>query len=113
MVERASLHNPFKVPRAGLTEYSVIFDPSCEAMIFDESGVALEGESFSQPTCGPHRQPFSGITGAFDYNRRVEYIIPKREVEMGTCVRYLEISANGVFGIDGDPPRVSLIVHPP
>jgi len=34
-------------------------------------------------------------------------------VEMGTCVRYLEISANGVFGIDGDPPRVSLIVHPP
>lgn len=66
----------------------LIFDPSCEGMIFDESGLALQG-----------------ITGGFDYNRRVDYIIPKHEVKAGACVRYIEVSANGVFGVEQDPPQ--------
>lgn len=48
----------------------------------------------------------AGITGGFDYNRRVEYIIPRSEVEAGRCVRYVEVSSNGVFGTGGDPPEV-------
>lgn len=58
------------------------FDPSCEAMIFAEDGLALQG-----------------ITGGFDYNRRVEYIVPEKEVKRGKVVRYIEVSANGVFGV--------------
>ncbi|ORX40242.1 alpha-mannosidase [Kockovaella imperatae] len=58
------------------------FDPSCEAMIFDHSGDSLQG-----------------ITGGFDYNRRVEWIVPAAEVAQGKCVRYIEVTANGMFGL--------------
>ena len=58
------------------------FDPSCEAMIFDDSGDSLQG-----------------ITGGTDYNRRVEWIIPSEEVAKGKCVKYIEVTANGMFGL--------------
>jgi alpha-mannosidase len=46
--------------------------------------------------------------GGFDYNRRVEYIIPHKEVISGKCVRYIEVSANGMFGAGPqDDVRVS------
>ena len=40
-----------------------------------------------------------GITGGSDYNRRVEYIIPREEVSKGKCLRYIEVTANGMFGL--------------
>ena len=40
-----------------------------------------------------------GITGGTDYNRRVEWIIPAQDVKKGKLVRYVEVSANGMFGM--------------
>ena len=46
----------------------------------------------------PNGDEVADIKGGFDYNRRVEYIIPHKEVFSGKCVRYIEVSANGMFG---------------
>lgn len=55
-----------------------------------------------------HRHDPDIGSGDFDYNRRVEYIIPHKEVEAGKCVRYIEVSANGMFGAGPqDDVRVS------
>lgn len=83
-------------PKSSYTHTCAVnFDPSCEAMIYDETGLSLQGE------CLVELESLTGvgITGAFDYNRRVEYIIPQKEVRAGKCVRYIEVSANGVFGM--------------
>lgn len=74
-------------------------------MIFGSSGTALQGitgESLLRTIeCADHQ-------GGFDYNRRVEYIIPHKEVVSGKCVRYIEVSANGMFGAGPqDDVRVS------
>ena len=82
-------------------------------MVFDQQGVALQGitgESLrmSPPCSSAGRSRLTG-SGGFDYNRRVEYIIPHKEVEAGKCVRYIEVSANGMFGAGPqDDVRVSL-----
>ncbi|PWN91943.1 putative AMS1-alpha-mannosidase [Acaromyces ingoldii] len=63
------------------------FDPSCEAMIFDEHGLSLQG-----------------ITGGFD-KRRVDFPLPK-SMRKGVLL-YAEVTCNGLFGVEnrqeGDP----------
>lgn len=39
-----------------------------------------------------------GLTGGQNFDKRHEYIVPATEVKAGRCVRYLEVSANGLFG---------------
>jgi hypothetical protein len=69
-------------------------------MIFDSAGTALQGITGNE---------VAETKGGFDYNRRVEYIIPHKEVSSGKCVRYIEVSANGMFGAGPqDDVRVSL-----
>ncbi|KAF8750121.1 Alpha mannosidase, middle domain [Rhizoctonia solani] len=64
------------------------FDPGCEAMIFTTSGV-----------------PLQGITGGFEGDRRVEFILDKTKREYSFVI---ESSCNGMFGISGiAPPDVS------
>ena len=81
-------------------------------MLFDESGSALQGRftNILSPALGSQQLiDASGITGGFDYNRRVEYIVPPAEVKKGKCLRYIEVSANGVFGMQpADPANVSV-----
>lgn len=77
-------------------------------MIFDIAGLALQGEQCSSYPVGRLLMLGIGITGGFDYNSRVEYIVPPGEVVKGASVKYIEVSANGVFGVEQDPPRVSL-----
>ncbi|KAG8691622.1 Glycoside hydrolase, 38 vacuolar alpha mannosidase [Ceratobasidium sp. 423] len=60
------------------------FDPGCEAMIFTTSGV-----------------PLQGITGGFDGDRRVEFILDKTKREYSFVI---ESSCNGMFGISGIAP---------
>ncbi|ELU38560.1 glycoside hydrolase family 38 protein [Rhizoctonia solani AG-1 IA] len=59
----------------------VEFDPGCEAMIFTTSGV-----------------PLQGITGGFEGDRRVEFILDKTKREYSFVI---ESSCNGMFGISG------------
>ncbi|KAG0143248.1 hypothetical protein CROQUDRAFT_661493 [Cronartium quercuum f. sp. fusiforme G11] len=63
------------------------FDPGCEAMIFTTEGL-----------------PLQGITGGFDSNRRVEFIIPKIDRHFPFKI-YIEVSANAMFGVpdEGQP----------
>ncbi len=58
------------------------FDPSCEAMIFSEDGL-----------------PLQGITGAYQ-KRRVDF--PLKEEYRHGITFYIEVTANGMFGIDAD-----------
>ncbi|QRV99556.1 glycoside hydrolase family 38 protein [Ceratobasidium sp. AG-Ba] len=60
------------------------FDPGCEAMIFTTSGV-----------------PLQGITGGYDGDRRVEFILDKTKREYSFVI---ESSCNGMFGISGIAP---------
>ncbi|KAF8604347.1 glycoside hydrolase family 38 protein [Ceratobasidium sp. AG-I] len=60
------------------------FDPGCEAMIFTTSGV-----------------PLQGITGGYDGDRRVEFILDKTKQEFSFVI---ESSCNGMFGISGIAP---------
>ncbi|KAF8671950.1 Alpha mannosidase, middle domain [Rhizoctonia solani] len=60
------------------------FDPGCEAMIFTTSGV-----------------PLQGITGGFEGDRRVEFILDKTKREYSFVI---ESSCNGMFGISGIAP---------
>jgi len=60
------------------------FDPGCEAMIFTTSGV-----------------PLQGITGGYDGDRRVEFILDKTKREFSFVI---ESSCNGMFGISGIAP---------
>lgn len=54
------------------------------------------------------------MSGGFDYNRRVEYIISHKEAAAGRCVRYIEVSANGMFGAGPqDNVRVSALTFTP
>ncbi|KAI3487963.1 hypothetical protein L1887_48046 [Cichorium endivia] len=59
------------------------FDPGCEAMIFTEAGM-----------------PLQGITGGFEDNRRVDFPL-KQEYRNGVTF-YIEITANGMFGLPSD-----------
>lgn len=63
-------------------------------MIFNTSGV-----------------PLQGITGGYDGDRRVEYILDKTKREYSFVI---ESSCNGMFGISGiAPPDVSVShAHP-
>jgi alpha-mannosidase len=75
-------------------------------MIFDSAGTALQG--ITGVFCPFDCNEVADIKGGFDYNRRVEYIIPHKEVVSGKCVRYIEVSANGMFGAGPqDDVRVS------
>ncbi|KAG9075970.1 Glycoside hydrolase, 38 vacuolar alpha mannosidase [Ceratobasidium sp. UAMH 11750] len=60
------------------------FDPGCEAMIFTTSGV-----------------PLQGITGGYDGDRRVEFILDETKREFSFVI---ESSCNGMFGISGIAP---------
>lgn len=71
-----------------LIPFLVEFDPGCEAMIFTTKGV-----------------PLQGITGGYDGDRRVEFILDKTKREFSFVI---ESSCNGMFGISGiAPPDVS------
>ncbi|KAG9126701.1 Glycoside hydrolase, 38 vacuolar alpha mannosidase [Ceratobasidium sp. 392] len=65
-------------------DFAVEFDPGCEAMIFTTSGV-----------------PLQGITGGYDGDRRVEFILDKTKREFSFVI---ESSCNGMFGISGIAP---------
>ena len=52
-----------------------------------------------------------GITGGFDYNRRVEYIIPPSEVSAGRFVRYIEVSANAMFGMQPEADHADVSIY--
>ncbi|KAG9021628.1 Glycoside hydrolase, 38 vacuolar alpha mannosidase [Tulasnella sp. JGI-2019a] len=66
------------------------FDPGCEAMIFETDGT-----------------PLQGITGGYDGDRRVDFIIPLDARIKGSLDIVIEVSANGMFGISGvGPPDV-------
>jgi alpha-mannosidase len=64
------------------------FDPSGEALIFTTDG-----------------DPIHGLTGGFDGDRRVEFIIPDKERKAGIAHFYIETSCNRMDGQNGlDPP---------
>ncbi|KAE8270386.1 hypothetical protein A4X09_0g1942 [Tilletia walkeri] len=81
----------FEVPKDWRDEEDVQieFDPSCEALIFTEDGIALQG-----------------ITGGHGDDRRVDYPLTK-QWRKGRNTFYIEISCNGMFGqsvnFDHDP----------
>ncbi|KAK0567954.1 Glycoside hydrolase, 38 vacuolar alpha mannosidase [Tilletia horrida] len=85
----------FEVPSQWRDEEDVQieFDPGCEALIFSEDGVALQG-----------------ITGGRGEDRRVDYPLSK-QWKKGKNTFYVEISCNGMFGLspnfdhDPDPNR--------
>ncbi|KAJ7872261.1 hypothetical protein B0H13DRAFT_1633911 [Mycena leptocephala] len=86
-----------KVPESELGAYERVtfeFDPGCEAMIFDTSGMPLQGS-------------YAG-------DRRVEYIIPPSARKAGEHKIVIESSCNGMFGMAGggigppDPNRFRL-----
>ncbi|WRT70534.1 uncharacterized protein IL334_007532 [Kwoniella shivajii] len=65
---------------------------------FDCSG---EGMVFT-----PEGDPIHGLTGGFNGDRRVEFIIPDSMRKSGVAHFYIEASCNGMFGIDDmDPPN--------
>lgn len=72
---------------------TVEFDPGCEAMIFTTQGV-----------------PLQGITGGYNGDRRVEFIIPHEARKQGKLDFVIESSCNGMFGVgnggDIEPPDV-------
>ena len=43
-----------------------------------------------------------GLTGAFNGDRRVEFIIPQHARRAGVAHYYIEASCNGMFGQSGD-----------
>ncbi|KAJ1028012.1 hypothetical protein NDA13_003463 [Ustilago tritici] len=59
------------------------FDPGCEAMIYNEDGL-----------------PLQGITGGYEDNRRVDFPL-KPEYRNGVLF-YIEVTANGMFGLPAD-----------
>ncbi|WWD20554.1 hypothetical protein CI109_105030 [Kwoniella shandongensis] len=64
------------------------FDCSGEAMVFTTEG-----------------DPIHGLTGGFDGDRRVEFIVPPAARKAGVAHYYIEASCNGMFGINNmDPP---------
>jgi alpha-mannosidase len=83
---RVSIHIP-----SDWSEYERIqleFDPSGEALIFTTDG-----------------DPIHGLTGGFDGDRRVEFIIPDKERKAGIAHFYIETSCNRMDGQNGlDPP---------
>ena len=40
----------------------------------------------------------SGLTGGNHNDARHEYVVPASEAKAGKCVRYIEVSANRMFG---------------
>ncbi|ORY32631.1 alpha-mannosidase [Naematelia encephala] len=87
---KVTLRVPDKWPKDGLILFE--WDSSGEAMIFDSSGLSLQG-----------------FTGSNDLDlRRAEYVVPSADVHGGTIVRYIEMSCNNMVGIEGiDPPPVN------
>jgi hypothetical protein len=74
----------------------VEFDPGCEAMIFDTSGM-----------------PLQGITGGYAGNQHIEYIIPPAACKAGEHRIVVESSCNGMFGMAGGgigPPDVRVFL---
>jgi alpha-mannosidase len=62
--------------------------------------------------------PFSGITGGYGGDRRVEYILQPEDRAKGSYSFVIESSCNGMFGVpwNGDtiaPPDVSILDGPP
>jgi hypothetical protein len=60
-----------------------------------------------------NEQCYSGITGGYGGDRRVEYIIPSQAVRDGKYAVVIESSCNGMFGVpwNGDiiaPPDVNV-----
>ncbi|KAI7833296.1 glycosyl hydrolases family 38 N-terminal domain-containing protein [Kickxella alabastrina] len=64
-------------------EVRLIFDPSCEAMVWSAEGQALQG-----------------ITGGNGQDRRVNFVVTKKAKASETKrVLYLEVACNGMFGL--------------
>ncbi|KAJ1671279.1 Glycoside hydrolase, 38 vacuolar alpha mannosidase, partial [Coemansia sp. RSA 25] len=69
-------------------EVRLIFNPSCEAMVWSEAG-----------------EPLQGITGGNGVDKHVDYIVtkcaPQPSEQPFSVVLYLEVASNGMFG-NGD-----------
>jgi hypothetical protein len=108
---------PIKITNLSLDKSLVEFDPDCEAMIFATDGTPLQGHSFLHTEFGRPTLSllhFTGITGGFGGDRRVEYIVPPAARAQGRHDFVIESSCNGMFGVpwDGDtisPPDVCLV----
>ncbi|KAJ1030129.1 hypothetical protein NDA16_001042 [Ustilago loliicola] len=59
------------------------FDPGCEAMIYNEDGL-----------------PLQGITGGYEDKRRVDF--PLKPDYRNGVLFYIEVTANGMFGLPAD-----------
>ena len=77
--------------RATLTPVAVEFDPSCEALIFDEEGNALQAIS---GTGKPRPLP--------DVHLRTEHRIPSHAVGAGRYTIIIEVACNNLMGNGGD-----------
>ncbi|KAJ2017689.1 Glycoside hydrolase, 38 vacuolar alpha mannosidase [Coemansia sp. S680] len=72
-------------------EVRLLFNPSCEAMVWSETG-----------------EPLQGITGGNGQDRHIDYVVTKRAPQLSELqhqplciVLYLEVASNGMFG-NGD-----------
>ncbi|WWC72433.1 uncharacterized protein I206_106395 [Kwoniella pini CBS 10737] len=84
---RITLHIPPEYSEYERIQFE--FDNSGEALIY-----TVEGD------------PIHGLTGGFNGDRRVEFIIPQSDRDAGVSHFYIEGSCNGMFGIDDmDPPN--------
>ncbi|WOO79962.1 Alpha-mannosidase [Vanrija pseudolonga] len=61
------------------------FDSTGEAMVFDEEG-----------------NPYHGLTGGTNVDRRAEFIIPEAHRKAGVGHYWIEASCNGMFGVHDD-----------
>lgn len=61
------------------------FDSTGEAMVFDEQG-----------------NPYHGLTGGTNVDRRAEFIIPEEHRKAGVGHYWIEASCNGMFGVHDD-----------
>jgi alpha-mannosidase len=86
-------------------------------MIFTTDGTPLQGSLALLPPEAPLLTSFTGITGGFGGDRRVDYIIQPEDRAKGSYSFVIESSCNGMFGVpwNGDtiaPPDVSSLTTP-
>ena len=63
--------------------------------------------SYPFPPIGYLRLTSVGLTGGFEGDRRVEFILPSSARKGSSVTYYIEASCNGMFGQSGiDPPDV-------
>lgn len=90
---------------------AVEFDCSGEALIFDTEGIPQHGQYILlSPTVPSDMSELTliGLTGGFEGDRRVEFILPPSARKGSSVTYYIEASCNGMFGQSGiDPPDVS------